>query len=54
MKVNELRKKCLKLGIIFTIAGGIVTAIGFGISGFDLNAYRTDGEINDMFRTINW
>ncbi|WP_189318207.1 MULTISPECIES: hypothetical protein [unclassified Bacillus (in: firmicutes)] len=53
MKVNELKKKCFTWGIIFTVVGGMVTAIGFGLSGFDLDAYHTNDE-NNVFRTINW
>ncbi|WP_456265864.1 MULTISPECIES: hypothetical protein [unclassified Bacillus (in: firmicutes)] len=52
MNVNDLKKQCIKWGIIFTVAGGIVMAIGFGISGFDLDAYHNDQ--SNVFRTINW
>ncbi|WP_185907662.1 hypothetical protein [Bacillus safensis] len=53
MNVNDLKKQCIKWGIIFTVAGGIVMAIGFGISGFDLDAYHNSDQSN-VFRTINW
>nr|WP_060595453.1 hypothetical protein [Bacillus pumilus] len=41
MNVNEFKKQCFKWGMIFTVVGGIVTAIGFGLSGFDPDAYHT-------------
>ncbi|MCY7619298.1 MULTISPECIES: hypothetical protein [Bacillus] len=53
MNVNEFKKQCFKWGMIFTVVGGIVTAIGFGLSGFDPDAYHTKKE-NNVFRTINW
>ncbi|MED1747709.1 MAG: hypothetical protein ACQEUO_15135 [Bacillota bacterium] len=53
MNVNELKKQCFKWGIIFTVVGGIVMAIGFALSGFDVDAYHTNDEHN-VFRTINW
>ncbi|MEH7673858.1 hypothetical protein [Bacillus pumilus] len=53
MNVNDLKKQCIKWGIIFTVAGGMIMAIGFGLSGFDLDAYHNNGQ-NNVFRTINW
>ncbi|WP_458110043.1 hypothetical protein [Bacillus zhangzhouensis] len=53
MNVNEFKKQCFKWGMIFTVAGCIVMAIGFGLSGFDPEAYHTKNE-NNVFRTINW
>ncbi|WP_188092738.1 hypothetical protein [Bacillus altitudinis] len=53
MNVNDLKKQCIKWGIIFTVAGGIVMAIGFGLSGFDLDTYQNNDQ-NNVFRTINW
>ncbi|MBQ4816270.1 hypothetical protein AB0R75_01425 [Bacillus pumilus] len=53
MNVNDLKKQCIKWGIIFTVAGGIVMAIGLGLSGFDLDAYDNNDQ-NNVFRTINW
>ena len=52
MNVNDL-KTMHQMGIIFTVAGGIVMAIGFGLSGFDLDAYQNNDQ-NNIFRTINW
>ena len=51
MNVNDL-KAMHQMGIIFTVAGGIVMTIGFGLSGFDLDAYYNNDESN-VFRTIN-
>ncbi|MBR3381074.1 hypothetical protein ACLBKW_01570 [Bacillus altitudinis] len=53
MNVNDLKKQCIKWGIIFTVAGGIIMTIGFGLSGFDLDAYQNIDQYN-VFRTINW
>lgn len=54
MITKQLKKRCLTLGIIFTVAGIILTTVGFGLSGFDYRAYKTNEENNDIFRTIHW
>ncbi|MBZ9609468.1 hypothetical protein G9F73_016915 [Clostridium estertheticum] len=52
MKIINIKKICLKLSFILTLTGLIISFIGFGMSGFDKNAYKTTGE-SHWYRTIN-
>lgn len=52
MKIINTKKNCLKVSFILILTGVIISFIGFGMAGFDKNAYKTVGE-SHWYRTIN-
>ncbi|MDM5152814.1 hypothetical protein QUF88_02380 [Bacillus sp. DX1.1] len=41
MTIKELKKKSFKLSIILIISGIFISLIGFGMSGWNTNKYKT-------------
>jgi hypothetical protein len=53
MEIMNIKKFCLKLSFVLILMGLLISFIGFAISGFDKNAYKTSGE-DHWYRTITF
>ncbi len=53
MKIKNYKRKCTRISCILILAGILISAAGFGISGFDYRKLQDYNEKDPWYQTVH-
>lgn len=53
MKIKNFKRKCIQLSLILILVGSLVTAVGFGAFGFNIDRLKETPVEETWYKTIH-